>query len=82
MLEYVPSGQVYLSRIVRAMGQDVTLKKTYQSFLCDCEEYIEVEPWGMELLCRSYCRWCNSGGVKTSENQKYMADIIKGMAKR
>ncbi len=50
VLEYVPSGQEYLQRIIEAMKENRVLNMTYQSYWKDEENSFDVQPYCVKLF--------------------------------
>ena len=50
LLEYVPSGQEYLQRIIEAMKENRVLNMTYHSYWKDEENKFDVQPYCVKLF--------------------------------
>lgn len=77
LLEEIPSGQQYLTTIVDAMHEGVTLQMTYHSFHRRAESTFEVKPWCVKLFEQ---RWYMLGkSEKYSKPRIYSLDRIKAL---
>lgn len=77
LLEDVPSGQQYLTPIIEAMRESVTLLLTYHSFHRNEPSTFEVEPWCVKLFQQ---RWYMLGkSVGYDKPRIYSFDRIKSL---
>lgn len=77
LLEEVPSGQEYLTRIVDALREDCVLQITYHSFHRGKTSTFEVEPWCVKLFEQRWYMLGKSEGY--DEPRIYALDRIKAL---
>lgn len=76
LLEYVPSGQLYLQTIIEAMKENRVLNMTYHSFWKDEENNYDVQPYCVKLF---HQRWymVAQGTYHDGEPRIYALDRIQ-----
>lgn len=76
LLEYVPSGQLYLQTIIEAMKENRVLNMTYHSFWKDEEKIYDVQPYCVKLF---HQRWymVAQGTYHDGEPRIYALDRIQ-----
>lgn len=76
LLEYVPSGQLYLQTIIEAMKENRVLNMTYHSFWKDEEKIYDVHPYCVKLF---HQRWymVAQGTYHDGEPRIYALDRIQ-----
>ena len=81
VLEYVPSGQVYLQSIIEAMKGDRVINITYKSFWSEVEKNYDVEPLCLKLFRQ---RWYMVGKLHNEDLDPwiYALDRIKYLEKK
>ena len=77
LLEDVPSGQQYLTHIIEAMREGVTLQIAYRAFNKSTATTFEVEPWCVKLFEQRWYMLGKSQGYK--EPRIYALDRIESL---
>jgi len=72
--ENIPSGQQYLTQIIEAMRDEVTLEITYQSYWMDKPASFEIKPYFVKIFKQ---RWYIIG--KEKHMRIYALDRIQGL---
>ena len=81
LLEYVPSGQEYLQKIIEAMKSNQILNITYHSYWKDEENNFDVEPFCVKLFRQ---RWWHAVPIPiiTNRDQESIASTVLRICKR
>jgi hypothetical protein len=75
LFEQIPSGQRFLTGIIEAMRDEVTIMMTHQNFWAKYSHTFELEPWCVKVF---HQRWYVLGrSVSTGEIRIYGLDRIK-----